>query len=85
MIKDKKTLDEHIRDLARDPDILQFVKQTEARTPTTKDHYGVYMSLLSKFSGDPVAMRVMPKALKYAGANAAGVDWAVKLLTGNSY
>jgi hypothetical protein len=89
LIKDNRTpqekLDAAIRDLSRDPDIQALVKQTESGIETTKGHYGVYMALLSKFAGDPTALYVMPRALKFAGANAYGVDWAVKLIKGESY
>ncbi len=88
LIQDKRTqtekFDDQIRDLARDPDIKDYVKQTESGIKTTKGHYGRYMALLSKFSDDPLAMLIMPRALKYAGADAYGVDWAVKLLKGGA-
>ncbi len=62
------------------PDLKGIVKEIEGGHKTTQNHYGRYMSLISKLGGDSRAMRnIVGLALIRAGANRAGVDSALRL------
>ena len=74
-----------VKQMATDPDIKTFVREVEDSTPTTKGHYGRYMAFLGNFNDIKIVSVILAPALKKAGANAYGVDWAVKLLKGNNY
>jgi len=66
--------------MAKDPDILKIVREIEASPKTTKGHYGRYMHFIGNFASQPGMVRlVIAPALKKAGADPYGVDWAVKL------
>jgi hypothetical protein len=76
----KSELDTLIADLAEDfrPQVLKI----EASIPTTKNHYGQYMSLLSQMAKDDknLAM-VFSLALVKAGANREGIKSALRILS----
>jgi RNA binding exosome subunit len=74
-----------IESLATDADIIALVKEIEGRTMTTKGHYGEYMRVLTQWGNDNKTMLfIVSEALKKAGANAYGVDWVVKIITGGN-
>lgn len=66
-------------------DFKPSVKQIEAKFATTKGHYGDYMTLLSTLSQDPKKVKFYGILLKRAGANPAGVNAAVGLITGSEF
>lgn len=78
-------VNEAIEQMATDPDIKTLVREIEAGIPTTKGHYGRYMAFLSNFNDVKIAALVIAPAMIKAGANAYGVNWAVKLIRGDSY
>ena len=69
-------------EFAKDEDIKLLVTHIEKGIKTTKGHYGKYMQLLSKFSKEKAFCIGMARGLKRLGANAYGVDWALKLTIG---
>lgn len=71
-----------IQEFSKDPDIVSFVERTEARIATTKGHYGDYMAFLTPYQDKASALYIISEALKAAGADHAGVSWAIKLLKG---
>ena len=81
----KTTVNEAIEQMATDPDVKTLVREIEDSPATTKGHYGRYMAFLSNFNDVKIATLVIAPALIQAGANAYGVDWAVKLIKGESY
>lgn len=76
----KDKLREVIAELAKDPVILEFVKDVEESPATTEYHYGRYMSFLSQ-SKTESEIKFAAMVLLKAGANRLGVGWAVRLLT----
>lgn len=87
-----ETVDEliqHISDSFHDdPDIVKFVEKTESGVRTTQGNYGRYMQFMSQMTSNlPTKnrgpfVRGLGEALKRAGADTYGVDWAVKLMLG---
>lgn len=75
-------LEESIRELAKDPDIISTVTSIENSIKTTENHYGKYYQILGQFAKNPVALYVMPKALKLAGGNAQGIESAIRVIKG---
>ncbi len=63
-------------------DVKPQVEQIEKSLPTTKNHYGDYMSLLSNFK-DNKTLALMMLALIRAGANRQGVHDAYKIINGS--
>ena len=59
--------------------LREGVAEIEASTPTTRGHYGTYMGLFSRFADDAGQGRILAAALKKAGANAQGVDDALRV------
>lgn len=59
-------------------ELKPIVKKIEASIPTTRDHYGSYMQVLSE-APDLSTKKLMAAALIKAGANEGGVAWALKL------
>ena len=74
-----------IEELAKDPDVINAVKDIEGRIMTTKYHYGDYMAFLSPFTKQVGALYIMSQALILAGADYEGVQWAVRLLKGEGH
>jgi len=70
-------LDEIVANLAAD--LHPVVTEIEARRPTTRGHYGTYMGLFSRFADDIGQARILAMAPKKAGANAQGVDDALRV------
>jgi RNA binding exosome subunit len=58
--------------------VKPIVKRIEASIPSTKNHYGDYMAVLS-MDKDPMQMKKMAALLILAGANKEGVSAALKL------
>ena len=71
-----------IDDLAND--LKESVEKIERSVETTKGHYGKYMAIIGQMP-DKISKAVIRIALKRAGANSYGVDWAFKLCMGESY
>jgi hypothetical protein len=72
------SLDRIVADLV--PDLQPLVAEIEKSLPTTRNHYGRYMSLIGSLSKGSIAMgKVISLALVKAGANAQGVQDAFKL------
>ncbi len=70
-----------VDDFAADPDIQQIVKDIEAKPATTRNHYGDYGAALSKLSGGrKVVQQLLALAFIKAGANAQGVNDALKFI-----
>jgi RNA binding exosome subunit len=79
----KSKIDHAIEELARDADIIALVKSIEGKLATTRGHYGDYMSVLGQWGNDSVVMLdIVSKALIMAGADAYGVNWAKRILSG---
>lgn len=70
-------LDDIIDKLAED--LREGVAEIEASVPTTRGHYATYMAMFSRFADDLGQARVLAMALKKAGANAQGVDDALRV------
>ena len=70
--------------LGTDPNIISTVKDIEKGIKTTQSNYGRYMQLISTLSeGKNAYFKIaVSRALKIAGADSYGVDWAMKILTG---
>ncbi len=68
-----------VTDLAND--LRESVAKIEADTfPTTQNHYGRYMSIISVFAqNDRTMASIISRALKEAGANQAGVNSAMHI------
>lgn len=62
---------------------LKLVKDIETQPPTTKNHYGDYMSALSKFQKKEEREQ-MALFLIFLGANKDGVIDAMKILGGST-
>lgn len=60
-------------------DLREGVAEIETSAPTTRGHYGTYMGIFSRFTDDIGQARVLAMALKKAGANAQGVDDALRV------
>jgi len=72
------TLDDIVTNLAKN--LKPAVEQIEAdKCPATRHNYGAYMAIISQFSDDIGQARVLAMALKLAGANAQGVDDALRV------
>lgn len=64
-------------------DFKPMVESIEQSTPTTKDHYGRYMSLLSSLGkGEKKQSMLFAMAMMQAGGNRAGIASAMKILFG---
>ena len=61
------------------PDVIDIVTEIENSAPTTQDHYGRYMAVLSTID-DKLSRLVTALAMSKAGANKAGISWALKLI-----
>jgi hypothetical protein len=59
-------------------ELQPIVKELESQPKLTKNHYGQYMSILSKYEGKQ--RKVYAAALIIAGANREGVNEALNLL-----
>ena len=68
-----------IKDLAED--LRNDVARIEESVPTTKDHYGAYMLLISNMETDNMQMLVAIALMK-AGANQDGVRAALNISLG---
>lgn len=80
---ENSVIESAINELAKDTDILALVKSIESGVKTTKGNYGRYMQVLGQWgNGSKTMLYVVSQALKRAGADSYGVDWAVKLLNG---
>jgi len=77
-----KKLSEAINTLSKDIDIIAIVKAIEGGIKTTKDNYGAYMQVLSPYSKDVTSLYIISEALKLAGGNVNGIQWACKILLG---
>lgn len=55
------------------------VEAIEASTPTTRGHYARYMALFSQFADTREQAAILAAAFKKAGANAQGVDDALRV------
>lgn len=74
-----------IESIATDQDVIAIVKGIEAGPETTQGHYADYMMLLTQYAKTSKALLyVFSQALIRAGANAYGVKWAIKILTGGN-
>lgn len=73
-----------VAEFSKDPDILDFVQRTEARTATTRGHYGDYMTFLSPYASKPAALMIVSMALIAAGADRSGVDAAMQIIKGGA-
>lgn len=58
-------------------ELISTINKIETSTPTTKDHYGAYMQILSRFGKDKL---LMANLLILLGANREGVKAAAKLV-----
>ncbi len=58
--------------------LREGVAGIEASTPITRGHYGRYMAIFSHFADDVGQAHTLAAALKKAGANAQGVDDALR-------
>lgn len=72
----KEQLNALIRALA--VDLVPTVSKIEASAPTTQDHYGAYLSILT-VPDDEVSRKLMALVLIEAGANLGGVTSAMDL------
>ena len=61
--------------------LIAFVNRIEDSTPTTKNHYGSYMSLIGAVTGVE-NQRGLARAIIKVGANAQGVSDGFKAATG---
>ena len=60
---------------------MPFVKETEASISITKGHYGSYMPIVSRCSGNNAKVgKLVCAALLRAGANSYGVREAYKVI-----
>jgi len=59
--------------------LREGVAEIEARRPTTRGHYGLYMAIFGQFAEDIGQAHILAMALKKAGANAQGVDDALRV------
>lgn len=56
------------------------VSEIEAEQwPATRNNYGAYMAIFSQFADDIGQARILALALKRAGANAQGVEDALRI------
>lgn len=69
--------DEAVRDVAEG--LRDYVTGVEASIATTRNHYGDYMGLFSRFTEDVGQAQVLAKALVLAGANRQGVADALRV------
>ena len=58
-------------------ELIQAINKIESSPPTTKNHYGAYMQILSKFGANKI---LMANLLILMGANKEGVKDALKLV-----
>ena len=82
--KQKAKLDELIKELSTDKDIVGFVQKTEKSIKTTQNHYGKYMFFLTPYASNKMYLFVISQALMQAGANIAGVNSAIMVLKGGA-
>ena len=68
-----------IKSLDNDPDIMKVIKDIEESVKTTQNHYGRYMSFLSSFKTD-VSFYIMSETLKRNGGNLQGIRSALSIL-----
>ncbi len=61
--------------------LKESVARIEASIPTTQNHYGDYMRLMTEFVDDKTSRSILALALAQAGANPAGVAAALRVLT----
>lgn len=62
-------------------DLRPEVAKIESAPPTTKDHYGDYMAIISHLAkGSAFNAMVTASALRLAGANAPGLTAAMRVL-----
>lgn len=61
-------------------DIRSSVAEIEARPQATRNHYGLYMTMLGRYP-DPVKRGLLALSLVKAGANRQGVADALELIT----
>ena len=69
--------DEAVREVA--DGLREYVAGVEASIATTRNHYGDYMAMFSRFTDDVGQARVLAKALVLAGANEQGVADALRV------
>ena len=63
-------------------DFRGAVAEIEDTTPTTKNHYGAYLGMISRTKGDNFTKSMVAVALIKAGANFDGVLDAYRINTG---
>ena len=56
-----------------------IVTEIEGRVPTTRGHYGDYLTILTTFATDRVQANVLANILIAAGANERGVTDALRV------
>ena len=78
----RSKINDGIKQMTLDPDIQTIVKHIEAGIKTTQDNYGPYMQFLTNFTKDPICLYIMSRGLIGAGANAKGVQSAMRILKG---
>jgi len=62
------------------PDLIELVEAQEKKPMLTRGHYGAYMSVISTLAkGNRTVAVVTAMALKKAGANAQGVNDALRI------
>ena len=61
-------------------DLKPIVQSIETSIPTTKNHYGRYLSILMPLTSDSVKYYCTAKGLILAGANRQGMDAALRYL-----
>ena len=67
--------------MANDTEVIAAIADIEKSPATTRNHYGNYMSLLSSLSnGNKVISTLLGSAFVKAGANAQGIDDALKFI-----
>ena len=72
------------------PEVKPVVENIEKSIKTTQNHYGRYMSALSQFAGNEsdqqrtIMLFVISESMLKAGANQAGIDSAMSILTGSA-
>lgn len=85
LAEQKAKMETMIDEFAKDPDVVQAVKQFESGVKTTKDNYGKYMAFLSPYAKNPVALHIISQAMMRAGGNANGIRSAMGLITGKAF
>ena len=60
-------------------DLRPEIAKIEARPPTTRGHYAVYLGLLSRYTDDRGQAQALSQALIAAGANERGVGDAMAI------